>query len=625
MKRAIRLGGTLFALLLVTPTPAWAVEKAAIHQAIDRGVAALKKIQTLDGTWLRQEVGATALAGMTLLECDVPPSDPAVEKAANSVRLHCIELTHTYSLALAIMFLDRLRDPQDTILIQMMAVRLLAGQNSKGGWTYNCPRITGEEEIRRVTNLVKKRIELTGRTELPKPKPADPPNSSPPPPARRDRPPLPEEIAKQLELLNQGDPKAIDPDADNISALGDNSNTQFAMLGLWTARRHNIPVEKALVRLDARFRRSQNKDGGWSYLPVSLRVGGIDDSTATMSCAGLLGLALSHGIAKEAGGRADPKRDFAKDPAIRAGLLALGTCIGNPIGARGKPGVLPPVLTKGYYFLWSVERVAVAFDLKTIGNKDWYNWGAEILLASQGAEGHWQGEYGPDIDTCFALLFLKRANLAGDLTSMLRGKVRDPGEVTLKSGGVGGTALANKGIKTGMDFKDKPAISPATPNPEQQKIDAEIARLAAELVRAPAAQQDKVLEKLRDSKGAVYTQALASAIPKLAEAPRKKAREALADRMTRMTAATLRDKLQDEHVEIRRASALACAMKDDKAHIPDLITALEDPEPLVIRAARAALKSLTGQDFGPNVDATRAERVKAVSDWKTWWNSQARK
>jgi HEAT repeat protein len=145
------------------------------------------------------------------------------------------------------------------------------------------------------------------------------------------------------------------------------------------------------------------------------------------------------------------------------------------------------------------------------------------------------------------------------------------------------------------------------------------------LTQAPAAQQEKVLEKLRDSKGAVHTQALASAIPKLAEPARKKAREALAERMTRMTASTLRDKLQDENVEIRRAAALACAMKDDKTHIPDLITALEDAEPIVIRAARAGLKSLTGQDFGPTADASRAERLKAVADWKTWWNNQPRK
>ena len=26
------------------------------------------------------------------------------------------------------------------------------------------------------------------------------------------------------------------------------------------------------------------------------------------------------------------------------------------------------------YFLWSVERVAMLYDLKTIGGRDWYAW-----------------------------------------------------------------------------------------------------------------------------------------------------------------------------------------------------------------------------------------------------------
>jgi len=43
------------------------------------------------------------------------------------------------------------------------------------------------------------------------------------------------------------------------------------------------------------------------------------------------------------------------------------------------------------YFLWSVERVAVLYDLKTIGGKDWYGWGAQILLANQRGAGNWTG------------------------------------------------------------------------------------------------------------------------------------------------------------------------------------------------------------------------------------------
>jgi hypothetical protein len=75
---------------------------------------------------------------------------------------------------------------------------------------------------------------------------------------------------------------------------------------------------------------------------------------------------------------------------------------------------------RNYCFLWSLERMAVVYDVKTIGKRDWYRWGAELLLqrAKANPVNLWQGEY--DIaDTCFAILFLKRANVAEDLTRQL--------------------------------------------------------------------------------------------------------------------------------------------------------------------------------------------------------------
>jgi hypothetical protein len=76
------------------------------------------------------------------------------------------------------------------------------------------------------------------------------------------------------------------------------------------------------------------------------------------------------------------------------------------------------------YYLWSVERVAVIFNLPKLGGMDWYGWGAEKLIANQKEKGNWEkGQYPHSVslvDTCFALLFLKRANLAKDLTSKLQ-------------------------------------------------------------------------------------------------------------------------------------------------------------------------------------------------------------
>jgi len=100
------------ALLCALPGagPTRAADKEAVNKAIDRGVAALKRLQGRDGTWPHAENGATSLGGLTLLECKVPPDDPAVEKAAAVVREASPRLTHTYSISLAVLFLDRLGD-----------------------------------------------------------------------------------------------------------------------------------------------------------------------------------------------------------------------------------------------------------------------------------------------------------------------------------------------------------------------------------------------------------------------------------------------------------------------------------------------------------------------------------
>jgi HEAT repeat protein len=112
---------------------------------------------------------------------------------------------------------------------------------------------------------------------------------------------------------------------------------------------------------------------------------------------------------------------------------------------------------------------------------------------------------------------------------------------------------------------------------------------------------------------------LALAIPKLSGDIQQQARDALTERLTRMTAATLRDKLQDDNPEVRCAAALACGRKIAREHIPDLLQLLDDPEMAVVQSARVALTELTGEDFGPTSDADRRGRADAVVAWRKWW------
>src|SRR5262249_1630604 len=115
MPRWVRFSLPVLSVLLFVPSLP-AADEAAIQRAIEKGVTYLKSIQGADGKGPGDEIGATSLAALTLLECDVPANDPAIQKAANAVRERSINLTHTYSLALNILFLDRLGEPVDRAL-----------------------------------------------------------------------------------------------------------------------------------------------------------------------------------------------------------------------------------------------------------------------------------------------------------------------------------------------------------------------------------------------------------------------------------------------------------------------------------------------------------------------------
>jgi hypothetical protein len=80
---------------------------------VDRGVAYLKSEQGRDGRWVHSEIGATARAGLALLECGVAADDPSVASAAKAIRGEAPTVTQTYSIALSIIFLDRLGDAED--------------------------------------------------------------------------------------------------------------------------------------------------------------------------------------------------------------------------------------------------------------------------------------------------------------------------------------------------------------------------------------------------------------------------------------------------------------------------------------------------------------------------------
>jgi hypothetical protein len=98
-----------------------------------------------------------------------------------------------------------------------------------------------------------------------------------------------------------------------------------------------------------------------------------------------------------------------------------------------------------YYYLYGLERACVIAGKRMLGEHDWYREGATLLVDDQEEEGSWRPDdqlggfgRGPGgklvfrteiLDTCFAVLFLKRATL------IPKRPVLDDGPVTTPSGG----------------------------------------------------------------------------------------------------------------------------------------------------------------------------------------------
>jgi len=636
MSAFLRAAGLLILAGFAFASSAIAADQKQIEAAIQRGCQSLKARYSKGGAGgiamggeANHGIGPTCLTGLALLEGGTPVDDPALKTITSLIRNASYSQNKTYQTSLCLMYLDRLGDPADEPRIQMLAVRLLAGQSANGGWTYQtCADISGND-VQRLQAL------------------------KPNPQAGKLHPEI-KDYGQALFAAKTQSPIA------NIT--DDNSNTQFAILAVWMARKYGVPVESALDLIEKRFLATQNaQTGGWAYSGLST---GDSSSSPSMHCAGLIG--LSTAVARREERRAkeeadkkdpplkkganpaaqqnvddpffnpprpggnDPKKAKAqprhvdhRDRAVQLGFAGLGAILAE--SAKAGRGALV-LASEGHgrhdlYFFWSLERVGVIYGVDKIGGVDWYAAGAHTLVHTQARDGSWSPAgvggasfYSPELDTAFAVLFLTRSNLARDLA----GRVQKEVSTEMRAGaGLAGTSAKPTDPGAALP-KHSVVTDPVLPGVGGS----EAAILAGELLRASEKDWTTVLKKLRDTKGSTYTRALVASVNRLDGDRQRQAREALAERLTRMTAETLRVMAKDEDVEYRRAAVLAMAMKDDKGHVRDLVAALLDDEEVVTRAAKAGLKSLTGQDFGPAVNATAGEKKLAVTAWNEWLGKQ---
>jgi len=343
------LSGVLFAILMGNSIDVFGQDQDAdslrrqkVLAAIERGQAALKRLQNADGTWSsvaygqQYECGVTSLVTLALLNSGLTANDPAVAKALNWLKRPNVDPVKTYDIAMVIMALAAADDKTSMGRIAKLASRLEEYQNvgdGGGNWGYG-PRSGGY----------------------------------------------------------------------------DNSNSQFAVLGLREAAHIGVPVDrKVWERAQEHFLRTQSKPvdspmgAGWDYT----NSGG---SYGSMTVAGLASLVITSSMLEDdanidPNGQIDCCRERVNpaDEAIEGGIRWLS----RHFQIRSNPMSGSWVL----YYLYGLERAGRFTGRRFFDDHDWYREGVDFLIEGQSVrDGVWVSRTEPDqvVSTSFALLFLSK-------------------------------------------------------------------------------------------------------------------------------------------------------------------------------------------------------------------------
>ena len=201
---------------------------------------------------------------------------------------------------------------------------------------------------------------------------------------------------------------------------GDNSNTQFAVLGLNEAANIGIDIPRTTwQRVRKHFELDQHRDGGWAYRRLKTakqersakkheRWSSPSPAYGSMTTAGLgcLYIAEKHlGVEKK-----DTAGLFKNGKYIHCGRFSRSAAIGNGLRWMNRhfiPDGNPRIRGKHrwmFYYHYGVERVGTLSGLRDFGNHNWFREGASFLLSDLNSWG--SGNY----NTAFVVMFPSKGN-----------------------------------------------------------------------------------------------------------------------------------------------------------------------------------------------------------------------
>jgi len=349
------------------------VDQSKVDAAIDRGAAYLLS-NGVGRTFSHnhaKDLSDDDLVFYTLIHAGVDYNHETFKKLLEQAEKAPLRLT--YRVVLTAMALETLDRGKHQNRIADCAQFLADNQAANGQWFY------GEE-----TKLPER--------EKPKPEKQDTPtgpgaNDKPPPKPSGGTRPLPKIRITQ---------KRPGP------ATGDNSNSQYAALGIRACVNAGIEFDpKIIVKAVEWWEKCHHKQGGWpycfqgQYTHDNFTVTG-DDPYGSMTAGGLGSMCIYRWLLRQ---------DYKRDKCVVNAMNWMSSNLKFNENPRHKdPGQWL------YYWIYAVERAGMLYGTEKFGTHEWYPEGANWLLKEQKGDGSWCGKDNNSVeDTCFAILFLRRA------------------------------------------------------------------------------------------------------------------------------------------------------------------------------------------------------------------------
>jgi hypothetical protein len=350
-----------------------------IDEAIRRGVDFLKSAPSPGAhSGIKN---SDELIFFTLIHAGVSEKNATFQKYLKAILESPLE--KTYKVALQAMALEELDRASHQGRIAQCAQFLVDNQCKNGQWSYGHP-----DEFATESPLPepKKGVATTAKEKDDK--------ASGPRDFGTERP-RPKVTRKIVVTKKKDGPEA-----------GDNSNSQYASLGLRACYDAGITLPDSVLQAARKWwvesahadeGAAPGKDAvatggevtkiqGWGYKGADQGKPTLPMSAGAVGATVIYEYLLGH--------------DWKKDALTKAGVNWLTKHF---------------QINKNYYYLYALERAGMLYGTESFGSHAWYWEGAAFIVADQNEDGSWghrQKVEEDAWDTCFAILFLKRATRA---------------------------------------------------------------------------------------------------------------------------------------------------------------------------------------------------------------------